>query len=134
MSKSTTSKTRSHLFQPGVSGNPGGRPKSDATIRELAKQHTEEALLILVEIAMNKKSPPSARVHAACALLDRGWGKPSMYFESMHSILTYADYLDTLPPPLEDDLCLEVESVHNSNILADLAVSAKLKFDNLDSV
>jgi hypothetical protein len=93
---------KSHLFQPGVSGNPSGRPKSDATIRDLARQQTEPAIQTLTDIMDNKKAPYSARVHAACALLDRGWGKPAQYTESVNVGMSFQDYLDNLPPPPSD--------------------------------
>ena len=63
-------------FRKGQSGNPGGRPKILADVRELARAHTAKALNTLVEIVENKKSPPAARVAAANSLLDRGYGKP----------------------------------------------------------
>ena len=46
-----------------------------AHIQELARQHAPQALAALVEIATSGVSE-SARVAAACALLDRGYGKP----------------------------------------------------------
>lgn len=58
-------------FQPGVSGNPGGRPKG---IAAKAREHTDKALEVLVE-GMEDKDP-RVRVTAAKELLDRGWGKP----------------------------------------------------------
>jgi hypothetical protein len=64
-------------FQPGNSGNPGGRPKEIAHLKELARQHTPEAIHILAAIMMDAKEPAAARVRAAEALLDRGWGKPA---------------------------------------------------------
>ena len=64
-------------FEKGRSGNPGGRPKADGDIRELARRHSEAALQTLVEIAANGESE-SARVAAANAILDRGWGKPAV--------------------------------------------------------
>lgn len=64
-------------WRKGVSGNPGGRPKILGEVRELARQHTETALSTLIEVAKNPHSPAAARVSAAQALLDRGWGKPS---------------------------------------------------------
>ena len=66
---------RSGRFLPGHSGNPSGRPKVVAHIQELARQHAPEALATLVEIARSGVSE-NARVAAACALLDRGYGKP----------------------------------------------------------
>jgi hypothetical protein len=63
-------------FKPGQSGNPSGRPKVVAEIRDLARQHTGTALNALVKIATAGKSE-SARVSAATALLDRGYGKPT---------------------------------------------------------
>ncbi len=56
-------------FQPGRSGNPGGRPKAAHNIQELARKHAPEAIKTLADIA--EKGPPGARVSAAIALLDR---------------------------------------------------------------
>ena len=63
-------------FQPGQSGNPGGRPKASAKVRDLAREYTEQALQVLVEIATEGESE-AARVAAANAILDRGKGKPT---------------------------------------------------------
>lgn len=63
-------------FKRGQSGNPGGRP-SDTALRELCRAKTAEAVKTLKEIMSNKKAPPAARISAACALLDRGYGRPS---------------------------------------------------------
>ena len=62
-------------FTPGVSGNPSGRPKIVSEIAALARAQTSTALNALVEIA-TKGEKEAARVSAAVALLDRGWGKP----------------------------------------------------------
>ena len=61
---------------PGSSPNPGGRPKIIEDIRDLAREHTETAINALVHIAQKGKQE-SARVAAASALLDRGWGRPT---------------------------------------------------------
>ncbi|OHV16375.1 hypothetical protein BK022_12595 [Methylorubrum extorquens] len=63
-------------FQPGQSGNPGGRPKASARVRDAAREHTEAALAVLVQIATAGESE-AARVAAANAILDRGYGKPT---------------------------------------------------------
>lgn len=70
-------KQRGRPFQKGQSGNPGGRPKLVGHVRELAQSYTEAAMVTLVEIIENTEAPPAARVSAAQAILDRGWGKPS---------------------------------------------------------
>jgi Family of unknown function (DUF5681) len=66
-------------FKKGQSGNPGGRPKVVAEVKELAREHTAEAIKTLVSIMNDSKSPPAARVSAANALLDRGYGKPPQH-------------------------------------------------------
>jgi hypothetical protein len=66
-------------FQKGQSGNPGGRPKVVAEVRELAREHTNEAVQTLVSIMTNQNAAPAARVSAANALLDRGYGKPPQH-------------------------------------------------------
>src|SRR5262249_861091 len=64
-------------WKPGQSGNPGGRPKELGHVRDLARQHTEAAVITLVSIMNNAEEPGRARVAAAEALLNRGWGHPS---------------------------------------------------------
>lgn len=62
-------------WQPGQSGNPGGRPKDH--IIALARQRTAKAIQALEEAL----EVPSTRVAAAAVLLDRGWGKPTQHLE-----------------------------------------------------
>src|SRR6476660_3529917 len=66
-------------FKKGQSGNPGGRPKVVAEVKELAREHTGEAIETLVSIMTNPKAAPAARVSAANSLLDRGYGKPPQH-------------------------------------------------------
>lgn len=77
---------RSTSFRAGVSGNPGGRPKKPATIAArrifitvaaAARALTQEAIDTLAAVIRDEKAPPTARISAAVALLDRGHGRPS---------------------------------------------------------
>ena len=58
----------------GQSGNPGGRPRAVGEVRDLAREQTGTAIETLASICQNGRSE-SARVAAAVALLDRGWGR-----------------------------------------------------------
>src|SRR5712691_1635664 len=49
--------------------------RSLTEIRSLARSHTRSALNVLVRVMQNKDATPAARVSAANAVLDRGWGK-----------------------------------------------------------
>jgi hypothetical protein len=66
---------RGKPWQKGQSGNPGGRPRVAADVREEARKHTREALNRLVH--WMRSDDPQASIRAATALLDRGCGKPA---------------------------------------------------------
>jgi Family of unknown function (DUF5681) len=90
--------TRGKPFKKGQSGNPGGRPKVVAEVRELARQHTTTAVETFVSIMTDPKAPPSARVSAANALLDRGYGKPSQHItgEGRSDFIHFIEVPETL--------------------------------------
>lgn len=50
--------------------------KAALEIRSLARAHTEKAIKVLVGIMNQPNAPEAARIAAATAILDRGWGKP----------------------------------------------------------
>jgi len=66
-------------FQPGQSGNPGGRPKLGVALAEKVRKATKEGntlIRLLVEIADGGlEAKISDRLAAADMLLSRGWGK-----------------------------------------------------------
>lgn len=51
--------------------------KAPTEIRSLARSHTETAIRVLAGIMQQEDAPPAARVSAASAILDRGWGRPA---------------------------------------------------------
>jgi hypothetical protein len=67
-------------WQKGQSGNPGGRPKVFLGIAIEARRHSQTAIRTLVHIARRGKSE-TARLAAAVALLDRGYGRPAQSVE-----------------------------------------------------
>ncbi|MGB8400511.1 hypothetical protein [Bradyrhizobium sp.] len=51
-------------------------------IRSLARSHTRTAINVLAGIMRSKDATAAARVSAANAILDRGWGKATQPLES----------------------------------------------------
>ena len=62
-------------FEKGKSGNPGGRPREVAEVRELAKKHGSAAIQRLVTLMSSDNERTAV---AACeAILNRGYGRPA---------------------------------------------------------
>jgi hypothetical protein len=58
------------------------------------REHTGEAIETLALILKNPKAPAAARIAAATALLDRGWGKPPQQIEAVAAQLIHEDWVD----------------------------------------
>lgn len=63
-------------WQPGQSGNPGGRSKESARIKALAASKAESAINKLAAIMETSQDEKNV-IAAANAILDRGIGKPA---------------------------------------------------------
>ena len=56
--------------------------KTITEIRSLARSHTRTAINALVGVMKAKDATHAARVSAATAILDRGWGRPPQALEN----------------------------------------------------
>src|SRR6185312_2522186 len=82
-------RANSTSFRPGQSGNPNGRPRILSDVQNAAREHSTEAIGTLARIMRNPKAPAAAQIAAACALLDRGYGKPSQAIEATNTNVVY---------------------------------------------
>jgi hypothetical protein len=57
-------------------------PRAVTEIRSLARSHTRTALNVLVGVMRSKDATATAKVSAANAILDRGWGKATQPVEN----------------------------------------------------
>lgn len=71
--------------RPGAGRRPGQANKLTArqkrTLTDIARDHTEDAMQVLVDIMSDVKAPAAARASAANSVIDRGWGKPAQSHE-----------------------------------------------------
>jgi hypothetical protein len=75
--KPTRRRGQGKPFQPGQSGNPGGRaPKTEEerTLEQMCRDKTQDALAVLVKIMDNGENERN-RITAAMAIIERGHGK-----------------------------------------------------------
>ena len=71
--------------------------KTPTDIRSLARAHTGAAINTLARIMGSPKAAPAARVAAAAALLDRGWGKAQQTITAEVN----TNYVARMPAPLQ---------------------------------
>ena len=105
-------------FVPGVSGNPGGRPKGLARrVRELVGDNGELILEFMVEVLGDDSARTADRLQAAMWLADRGFGKAVQTVEIDVPVQSWASELARLP--MEDlQTMIEILEKHQ---LADTA-------------
>ena len=88
-------------FKPGQSGNPIGRPRIPAEVRELARGATLEAIQLYIETMRDRGLDPELRMKAADRLMDRAWGKPT---QAVDHVLAPGDL-----EPVQSDRPSEIE-------------------------
>jgi hypothetical protein len=90
--KTAKKRTRGRPFRPGVSGNPGGRPKAPAGVLETFRAHFEkdgeEVIAGIFKIATAKQG--SLALRAAELILDRLLGRPR---QAIEMDVTSADFI-----------------------------------------
>src|SRR5262245_2714028 len=89
-------------FQKGVSGNPGGRPKLPAEMKEMFQAKAPEAFEVLCR-HLNAKDPRVA-VAAATQILDRAYGRPMQQVDANINEDNSVRYYAEVPKP-----CLTTE-------------------------
>ena len=67
--------------RPGAGRKKGKVSAAKRALSEMARDHAEEALKTLVDIAKDAAQPAAARVSAATGILDRAYGKPPQSME-----------------------------------------------------
>ena len=113
--QSRSRKPPSTAWKPGQSGNPGGRPKVVAEIRELARQHGYDAIRRLVDLMGSKNE--NVAVRACEALLDRAYGRPLQGLELNSEDATPRRwYEEIVPMPKRENIPPTSESLPSNGI------------------
>ena len=76
----------SHLFKPGQSGNPSGRPKGiSAKAKAAVKKYGVDPFEFFAEVLADKKASTRDRIECAKALADRIYGKAVQYTDNTNT-------------------------------------------------
>jgi Family of unknown function (DUF5681) len=84
-------------FAKGASGNPGGRPKLPAEVKEMFQAKAPEAFEVLCR-HLNSKDPRVA-VAAATQILDRAYGRPVQQVDANINDESNVRYYAEVPKP-----------------------------------
>ena len=108
-------KVPSSAWKPGQSGNPGGRPKVAAEVRDLARQHGHEAIQRLV--GLMHSSNEGVAVRACEALLDRGYGRPLLGLDvNCVDVTPQRWHVEIVPMPICEDTAPSYGSLPSNGI------------------
>ena len=103
-------------FKAGESGNPKGRPKACAELRDLARSYAPGAIKELARLATNGRSE-MARIAAIRELLDRGYGKSTQYMadddEPTRDNTLRIVFVKPDPHPDDPLLCTDLPKAHS---------------------
>jgi hypothetical protein len=80
-----------------------------ADVQNAAREHSGEAVETLAQIMRNPKAPAAARIAAASALLDRGYGKP---LQAVDANNTNVNYVVSDQPMTEEEWAAERVAEH----------------------
>ncbi len=69
------------VYRP-VAKRKASKARTLTEIRSVARSHTRTAINVLVGVMSSSEATPAARVSAANAILDRGWGKAAQSLEN----------------------------------------------------
>ena len=90
-----------HMWKPGTSGNPGGRPKKVKELAEKAGRYTDVVFAQFEDMLKNPNTKDETRMAICRELLDRGFGRPAQ------SLAIHGD--DDKPPILTAETVLTPE-------------------------
>lgn len=96
----------------GAGRKPGSVSAATLAIRELAKEHSERAMQVLVDIMRGDDMPAAARISAAKEVLERAHGKSANFVSTV-----FDPPLSKLSP--EDALAAIIDKVTNGDLFVD---------------
>ncbi|MBM4138185.1 MAG: hypothetical protein FJ244_01690 [Nitrospira sp.] len=110
--KPIQSRVPATAWRPGTSGNPGGRPRVAAEVKELAREHGPRAIERLRELLESQNEAVACR--AAESLLDRGFGRSPQSLELYRGreVRVIVDRGGIMPLRAEPQQALESHSLH----------------------
>jgi hypothetical protein len=108
-------------FQPGQSGNPGGRPKLGVALADKVRKATKDGntiVKLLVQIAEGGlEAKISDRLAAAEMLLSRGWGKAVTQMEVTADVQVQHSLSDFNTAELRELVAMRRELVEEDSTL-----------------